>query len=187
MTVTPSPADRRRIVRRWGWPLFALATAGISSAGCRKTQTPATLELRPATAEVIRAAVVATHGAVVIVNLWATWCQPCVEELPELLRFYREHRTGGVRLLLVSADFSSQRAAVLARLRALGISGTSYLKQGDDMAFIEGLAPQWSGSLPATLLFDSKGKLRELVEGSVGYERLAQLVDRVRDKERSQR
>ncbi|MFZ5788186.1 MAG: TlpA family protein disulfide reductase, partial [Acidobacteriota bacterium] len=48
----------------------------------------------------------------------------------------------------------------------------SLLKSGDDMDFIEGLEPRWSGSLPATFVYDRSGRLVEYWEGMADYETL---------------
>lgn len=94
----------------------------------------------------------------VVVNVWATWCRPCVEEFPEILEFARKH-PGNVKVMLVSADFSSRRELVEKFLRERGVGFVTYLKQGSDEAFVEALSPQWSGALPATFVFAPGGKL----------------------------
>lgn len=104
-------------------------------------------------------------GRLVLVNVWATWCRPCLEELPDLLAAARHHRARGVRLLLVSADFPDQRDAAAAVLARLGADVPAFLKAEPDMPFIERLAPEWTGALPATLLFDGQGRLLAVHEG----------------------
>ncbi len=94
----------------------------------------------------------------VVVNVWATWCRPCVEEFPEILEFARNNQ-GNVKVMLVSADFSSRRELVEKFLRERGVGFVTYLKQGSDEAFVEALSPQWSGALPATFVFAPGGKL----------------------------
>jgi len=65
---------------------------------------------------------------------------------------------GGLRLILVSADFASQRPDVEAFLGRQGVVFPSFVKAQGDQEFIEGLDRRWSGSLPASLLFDRRGK-----------------------------
>lgn len=98
----------------------------------------------------------------VVVNVWATWCRPCVEEFPEILEFARNNQ-GNVKVMLVSADFSSRRELVEKFLRERGVGFVTYLKQGSDEAFVEALSPQWSGALPATFVFAPGGEARYLV------------------------
>ena len=105
----------------------------------------------------ILAAVKAPGSSAVLVNVWATWCEPCREEMPDLVRFYRDHRAQGLRLVLVSADDDDQRAEVGARAGGRGFDGPAFIKRGNDMAFIDALDPSWKGALPATFLFDGRG------------------------------
>ena len=122
--------------------------AGPSAARRRHRSTVAEL---PA----ILAAVKAPGAKAVLVNVWATWCEPCREELPDLLRFYREQRGAGLRLVMVSADDedSAPRSARVLR-RAPGFDGPAFIKRGDDMTFINASIRSWSGAMPATLLYD---------------------------------
>jgi thiol-disulfide isomerase/thioredoxin len=129
--------------------------------------------LIPATAAEVMEVVRRPGARAVVVNVWATWCVPCVEEFPYLVRLHREHGGQGVRLVLVSADFGPDRERqVVEFLERQGVDFPSYVKLGDDMQFIDTLAPRWSGALPATLIFDSSGTLRELWEGASTYARL---------------
>jgi len=99
-----------------------------------------------------------------VLNVWATWCGPCRAEFPALLRVARRHPD--VRLVLVSADFDTQVHAVREFLAAHGVRDTTYLKHESDQAFIDGLDPAWSGSLPATLVYDAHGRRVASWEGA---------------------
>jgi thiol-disulfide isomerase/thioredoxin len=121
-------------------------------------------------------AVKAPGAAAVLVNVWATWCEPCREEMPDLVRFYREHRARGLRLVLVSADDEDQTAAVAGVLASLGVDATAFIKRGSDTAFIDSLDPKWRGALPATFLFDGKGVRRHSWHGTVTYQSLRSRV-----------
>jgi thiol-disulfide isomerase/thioredoxin len=108
----------------------------------------------------------------VLVNVWATWCEPCREEMPDLVRLTRDPKARGVRLLLVSADSQSESAAVAAYLGKLGIKGPSYLKTGDDMKFIDGLDPTWDGTIPTSWLYDAGGRRAHTWNGKISYPEL---------------
>ena len=105
-------------------------------------------------------------GGVTVVNLWATWCAPCRREMPALLSVARAHKADGVRLLLVSVDFDDQLPQVRKFLAGNGVDQTTYFKNEPDQQFINAVHPQWSGALPATLVYDRKGKLVEFWEGA---------------------
>ncbi|MEW6335948.1 MAG: redoxin domain-containing protein [Acidobacteriota bacterium] len=176
---SPRTSASREFSRGAGIAVLLLATSVGPScrppeppAGALSSATAAAPELRPSGAAGVKAAVEAARGKVVLVNVWATWCEPCREEFPDLLRLRREERSRGLELILVSADFERQAATAQAFLREQGVDFPSLLKSGDDMDFIEGLEPRWSGSLPATFVYDRSGRLVEYWEGMADYETL---------------
>jgi thiol-disulfide isomerase/thioredoxin len=133
---------------------------------------PAAVQVAVAELPAILAAVKAPGAQAVLVNVWATWCEPCREEMPDLVRFYRDHRAQGLRLVLISADDDDQRAEVTRVLTALHFDGPAFIKRGNDMTFIDALDPHWKGALPATFLFDARGDKRTSWLGSVTYDDL---------------
>jgi thiol-disulfide isomerase/thioredoxin len=102
----------------------------------------------------------------VVVNVWATWCLPCVEEFPEVLAWAREAQDKA-RVLFVSADFSQRRKLVVKFLQERGVDFVTYLKEGSDEEFIAVLSSQWTGALPATFVFAPGGQLVAFKEGKV--------------------
>jgi thiol-disulfide isomerase/thioredoxin len=124
----------------------------------------------PADLAAVLTAIREPGASAVLVNLWATWCDPCREEMPEVVRFYRGHRAEGLRLLLVSADDPDSAREVARFLGQVGATGArAFIKTGDDMAFINGLDARWSGALPASFLFDGNGRERHFWPGQVTY------------------
>jgi len=132
--------------------------------------------LEAATAPQILAAVRAPGAKAVVVNLWATWCVPCRQEFPDLMRFYRAWKDRGVSLVLVSGDFSSETGPALEFLASQGVDFRTFLKSGPDEAFINAFDPQWSGALPATFVYDGKGRRRHSFLGPITYEALERQV-----------
>jgi thiol-disulfide isomerase/thioredoxin len=101
----------------------------------------------------------AQRGRVVLVNFWATWCAPCRKEMPGLASIEKKLRARGFTLITVSADEPEDAAAAEAFLRKSGVAGAGYLKRTrDDNAFINGIDPKWSGALPASFLYDRRGR-----------------------------
>jgi len=133
--------------------------------------------LQPGTAADVLQAVRAPGAKIVLVNVWATWCIPCREEMPDLLRLRHDYGGRGLRLILVSGDFGSDREQAQAFLREQGVDFPTFLKQGSDMEFIEALDPHWSGALPVTLIYDGSGTLRDSIYGKGSY---ARFEDKIR-------
>ena len=164
-----------------GWFLLS---AGLMAAPGAAGQAPAPSQpsanrggqVIPVTAVDIRRLVREAGAGVVVVNLWATWCKPCVEEFPDLLRLRREFQDRGLALLLVSADFDSELPQVAAFLERQGVDFPTYFKSEKDQEFINGLSAEWSGALPATFVYDREGKLRHFWQGQTGYVMLEQRV-----------
>ena len=128
--------------------------------------------LAPATIAQILAEVRRPGAKVTLVNVWATWCVPCRQEFPDLVRLERKHRDQGLRVLFVSTDFDSSDAVKF--LAEQGVGYLSLFKVGDDMGFINGLSPKWSGALPATFVYDADGRLIRYWEGKADYSRFEQ-------------
>ena len=98
-------------------------------------------------------------GKVVLVDFWATWCDPCRAELPQLLKLERKWHDRGLVLVTVSADSADQEQAALQFLERSGVRFPAFIKQvKDDEAFINAVDKKWSGALPALFLYDRSGR-----------------------------
>jgi thiol-disulfide isomerase/thioredoxin len=165
---------------RWAIPLWTIL---LLSAGCGPASRPTgevwrdgAPPLEDATAARIREAVHQPGARATLVNVWATWCAPCREEFPEMLRIHRQYRDRGLRLVLVSADVPDSSELARRFLEAQGVDFTTYLKREKDMEFIDGLDPRWSGALPATFVYDANGRLRSFHEGKTTAAEFESLV-----------
>ena len=132
------------------------------------------LILLPATAADVRARAERPGASATLVNVWATWCVPCREEMPQLLEVAARHKD--VRLVLVSTDFRDQRADVVKFLTQHGVEDTTYLKEESDQPFIDGLDKRWTGALPGTFIYDRKGQLVAFWEGAADSARFESAI-----------
>ena len=87
----------------------------------------------------------------VLLNVWATTCAPCVEEFPMIVDLGKEIHD--LEIVFVSADFDDQLSDVMNFLNEQEVSGVSFIKNENDESFINGIHPEWSGTLPFTILF----------------------------------
>src|SRR5438876_7135647 len=103
---------------------------------------------------------VAAHkGKVVLYEFWATWCQPCRAELPQLIKLQAKLRPLGFELVTISADEPEQDADAAKVLKQIGAGSPAYRKQAqNDERFIDAIDRQWSGALPALFLYDRNGR-----------------------------
>jgi thiol-disulfide isomerase/thioredoxin len=153
-----------------------LAAAGLTAAAVAAPKLPAVVTTDAAG---VMSAVRRPGARAVLVNVWATWCDPCVAEMPDILRFYKESEARGLRLVLVSADSKNDSQKVARFLAERGVQFTTYLKTGEDMAFIDAIDKTWDGTLPSSVLFDGTGRRRRLWQGPVTYDALKKELDGV--------
>ncbi|MCS6816948.1 MAG: TlpA family protein disulfide reductase [Blastocatellia bacterium] len=169
----------RRAINVMGFVLV-VGLAGSAWAQQARRNERGTAPIIPVTAQELLTRVRDGKARVTVVNLWATFCQPCVEEFPDLVRLEKAYRNQGVRVFFVSADFDSDLPAVRRFLQKHGVTYPTFLKaQDDDNAFITTLHPDWSGALPATFIYDAQGRLRHFHEGKGDFALFERLVQEV--------
>jgi peroxiredoxin len=95
-----------------------------------------------------------------LINVWATWCAPCVIELPEMIEMNRVYRKRDFELITISMDEPEKKERSLEVLKELKVAATNYLYTGESKdKFMEALDPKWEGPLPHTLLVAPGGKV----------------------------
>ena len=95
-----------------------------------------------------------------LVNLWATWCGPCLAELPDLVEMNRMYRGREFRLVTISTDDPEKRDDALKALKENRVAATNYLMQSEDKdKFARALDKEWPGPVPYTLLIAPGGKV----------------------------
>lgn len=111
-----------------------------------------------------------SEAEAVLVNMWATWCGPCVEEFPYLLELRENYQDQGLEVLLVSMDMKEELPAVQQFLMDQNVNFVTYIKNQGDNDFINEINPDWSGALPATFIYSDKAELKKFWTGDAKYE-----------------
>ena len=118
-----------------------------------------------------------TGAKAVLLNVWSTWCVPCVEEFPMIVNLGKEIKD--LKVVFVSADFDDHIDEVKLFLNKQNISGVSFMKNEKDQPFINGIHPEWSGSLPFTILFGkNSGTIVNFWEGQEPESKFREAIQR---------
>lgn len=114
------------------------------------------------------------RGAPLVLNFWATWCPPCVREMPEIDRFARQFASEGVRVVGLAIDNAAPVREFLARAP---VSYSIVLAAAEGAELSRRLGNQ-RGGLPFTAFFDRRGKLAQRKLGETTAAELARWVKR---------
>jgi peroxiredoxin len=99
----------------------------------------------------------------VLISFWATWCKPCIEELPEIEKMYREFKEKGLKVFAISTDGEKTSAKVEPFAKSKKFSLTVLLDPNSDVA-----RKYYANNVPHTVLINSKG---EIVFSHSGYKK----------------
>ena len=108
---------------------------------------------------------------VLLINVWATWCLPCREEFPELVKL-ADNYEDKVRVIGISIDdYEILKTQVVPFLNDQNAEFENYiLKAADPEDFINLLSKDWSGAVPATFVFDKDGNQKKVLIGKQSYD-----------------
>ncbi|UOY07420.1 TlpA family protein disulfide reductase [Muricauda sp. SCSIO 64092] len=100
-------------------------------------------------------------GKTYIVNFWATWCKPCLEEMPYFQQIYEEQRDNNVELILVSLDMPSMwKKRLIPYVEKKGLKGKLVILDDPKMnEWIPKINKDWGGGIPATLIYNEKERV----------------------------
>jgi thiol-disulfide isomerase/thioredoxin len=121
------------------------------------------------------------------VNLWASWCAPCKDELPALVAFKKKYADQGVKLILISADSKDDIPAAVKVLKEAGVDFQTYHLAEDPEVFMKNYVDNWGAILPTSLLFDASGKRRALQVGKLKFPEFEKDLDQVLKGEKGEK
>ncbi len=116
----------------------------------------------------IRALVKNNSDKLRLINVWATWCGPCVTEFSDFITMNRMYRKRDFEFISISADEPSKENKALEFLKKQEASATNYIYSGDNKYnLIDAVDPKWRGALPYTILVEPGGKIVYAREGAI--------------------
>jgi peroxiredoxin len=112
-----------------------------------------------------------------LINVWATWCGPCVTEFPSFIEMNRMYRGRDFELVTISADSPENKDKALKFLKKSQASVKNYLFSLDDKyKLIEAVDPKWQGALPYTMLVEPGGKIVYAKQGIIDPKEIKKLI-----------
>lgn len=114
-----------------------------------------------------------------VINFWATWCGPCVEELPSFEKLQKDNLNKPLKVILLSLDFKSKLStAVIPFVEKNQLKTEVYvINEKDHQKFIERVDQKWEGAIPATLFYNKEKKIRHFYEKP--FETYKDLLDKL--------
>jgi thiol-disulfide isomerase/thioredoxin len=168
--------------------LLVLAAVGLALAACneRPSRRPASAppaaavparvaapaapvasEIREVDAPALFAQLRSRRKRGTVVNVWASWCGSCREEIPLLLQIEKAIAADGIDFVFVTADESPDFPKAVELMRSWSGPLPVFAVAGAMTPFKRAMHPSWKGAIPATFLFDDAQKLRHFWEGPV--------------------
>lgn len=120
------------------------------------------------------------EGKVIVVNVWATWCVPCVEEMPDLVKLSDSYESGNVKVIGISIDYPEEiQSKILPFIKKNKINFPVYVNNfKNDEALINFLNKDWSGAIPVTFVYDKTGVQKEILLGKHSFDNFKSAVEK---------
>lgn len=128
--------------------------------------------------EQLQKKILETKDTVIILNFWATWCKPCVEELPYFEQLNKNYSSQKVKVMLVNLDFNSKIKTLVEPfvIKKKLKSEILHITDTDPNTWINKLDSTWSGAIPATVFYNSSQEKIKFHEGQMTYDQLESTI-----------
>lgn len=116
------------------------------------------------------------EGKVLVLNIWATWCVPCREEIPDLMQLHNKY-SAKIDVIGISVDYPDEISArILPFVKQQKINYQLYVNNLKDEELINFFLVKWNGAIPVTFIYDKTGKRIFFLEGKKSYSELEKTV-----------
>jgi thiol-disulfide isomerase/thioredoxin len=134
-------------------------------------------ELRHVNPNELFAAVRGLHQKGVVLNVWATWCEPCREELPMLSKVAKAYKAQGITVLPLSVDGPDGQTKIAGLLRDFGFEPPYYVVKPPIGEMKTALYEGWQGNIPVSFLLDGRAERRYFFNAEVYENELTPKLD----------
>jgi thiol-disulfide isomerase/thioredoxin len=130
--------------------------AAVSALGA--PQTPAPTDPKLIDAQGYQKLLEQYRGKPILINFWATWCEPCRDEYPMLNELAKQYGPKGLKMIGVNFDQDGDIILMRRFLARYKPIFPNYRNPGGGSEFQQAVLPDWGGALPATFLYDKNGR-----------------------------
>ena len=165
--------------------LVSLATPAQKQRGRVSRPRQPAIVVSPLNVDAFKSLITQPRQHPLLVNFWATYCDPCRDEFPDLVKIDREYRKHSLEFVTVSLDdMTDINTSVPKFLGSMKATMPAYLLDVTDPEIaINFIDPRWQGSLPATFLYNEKGEIVYKHIGRINAAELREAIDKVIKKE----
>ncbi|MGE4133689.1 MAG: TlpA family protein disulfide reductase [Bdellovibrionales bacterium] len=114
----------------------------------------------------------------VLLNFWASWCEPCKVEMPYFKTLAEKYSDQGLRIVLISIDDPEDFEEARRFLQELGLDFPVFFKGSQTLKFVSEIYPEWTGAVPTTLILGPDLKILDAWEGDTSLEEFETRIDR---------
>ena len=124
------------------------------------------------------------NGNILLLNIWATWCEPCKEEFPDLIKFSLVYKKKNVQFAAISVDYPDEvKEKIITFIDSLQLPFHIFVADFVSQdSFINTLNREWSGAVPATFIFDTNGVQKKFLLGKQTFNQFKHAVDDLLNK-----
>ncbi len=121
------------------------------------------------------------NGKVLFLNIWATWCEPCKEEFPDINKLFNDMKKKDVEFVAISVDYPDEiDTKIVPFIDSLNVRFSVYVADFPSQeSFIDTFGSVWNGAIPATFIYDRKGKQQRSLFSKQSYPQIKKAVEDV--------
>ena len=122
------------------------------------------------------------QGKILFINTWATWCLPCKEEFPDLVKLAKNYQNSDVVIIGISVDYPDElESKVIPFLRSQSVNFPNYVQNfKKPETLINLFNDKWRGAVPATFIYDENGVQKAFLLGKQSYDEFKNAIEDIR-------